>query len=345
MRYPITGVSIVLFFYPLDSVIGRDSISEEGLLASSDETSLLQAAATAKSGSARAAETSSTKCDTGFCFEPEVHHVFSAEQDFEPLGIRLSLGATAPERFEGPKVAASPVVLVVRMVLLLLTFAIAAHGSMRWFERDAELLSFARRSCSSASVSSPRHRKRAPAVAAPDSATGTATVAPQHSAFHAAALASDDVRCQSMLGIAGLLSGSGPRRALFAPDAWGTTPLHAAAASGSRAIAESLLEHGVPVDPIDAWDETPLHLAARGGHAEVCELLAERGASLRALNAEDWTPLVVAGHAGQEAVCRSLLALGAGAEGLALGELPRVLQELMAETTAEATPSAAGALG
>lgn len=284
---------------------------------------------------------SSAKCDTGFCFVEEAR-LFSAEQGFEPLGVRLALGVTTPERFEGTKVVSYPVVVAVRVVLVFLTFAIAAHGSMRWLRRDAELLSFARHSCSSASVSSPRHRNRAPAVSAQDAASEVASA--QLSELHAAALASDDVRCESLLCIAGLLSG-GPRRALFAPDAWGTTPLHAAAMSGSQAIAESLLERGVPVDPIDAWDETPLHLAARGGHVEVCSLLARRGASLRALNAEDWTPLVVAGHARQEAVCRKLLELGAGAEALPLGELPHMLHELMTEAIAEPTPIASGVLG
>lgn len=124
-------------------------------------------------------------------------------------------------------------------------------------------------------------------------------------------------------------------------DAWGCTPLHFAAAGGSAAIANCMVEKGAEIDPRDANEETPLHLAARAGHGPICEALLNAGADINAVNAQDMTPLVVSGHANQESVCRLLAERGAGCGGLADDQLPplvvsQLLQKVFARICAPA---------
>jgi hypothetical protein len=105
-------------------------------------------------------------------------------------------------------------------------------------------------------------------------------------------------------------------------DDWSCTPLHFAAAGGSTAISNELLNRGAEVDALDASEETPLHFAARAGHSSICESLLDAKAKIDAVNVQGLTPLIVAGHANQEVVCRLLADRGAGAGGLPDEQLP-----------------------
>lgn len=69
------------------------------------------------------------------------------------------------------------------------------------------------------------------------------------------------------------------------------TPLHVAAATGSRPIAALLIKHGAEVDARDYQNSTPLHHAASAGAQNVVELLLKHGADPSALNTYQDTPL------------------------------------------------------
>jgi ankyrin repeat protein len=58
-------------------------------------------------------------------------------------------------------------------------------------------------------------------------------------------------------------------------DAWG--PLHWAAASGHKDVAELLLANGADVNAKDSNGWTPLHFAAAYGYKDLAELLRRRG--------------------------------------------------------------------
>jgi ankyrin repeat protein len=89
------------------------------------------------------------------------------------------------------------------------------------------------------------------------------------------------------------------------------TALHAAADANRHDIARQLLEAGARLEGTDAWGRTPLIAAAWNGHEQMVRLLAEAGARLDA-RADVWhTALHVAGRAGHADAVRALLELGA----------------------------------
>ena len=92
------------------------------------------------------------------------------------------------------------------------------------------------------------------------------------------------------VAIAELLIGRGAD--VMARNAGGFTSLHAAAYSGSEAIARLLLEHGAVLeDKANISGATPLLLAAEENHVEVAELLIARGADLSIPDRDGFTPL------------------------------------------------------
>jgi len=66
-----------------------------------------------------------------------------------------------------------------------------------------------------------------------------------------------------------------PRHAV--ENAWGHTPLYAAARNGHAAIVKMLLEAGADATRPDAAGFGPLHVAAAAGHTPVVALLVEEG--------------------------------------------------------------------
>jgi len=287
----------------------------------SDETSLIQAAARAKSiaalGGADEARESSCSTFAGVCSESEMRFdISSSDHDREPLHALLELDSEVPSPVESQRLGLdAAVVWFLRRAIWLLSFVFAAKGAMLWGQQGPHVVA-----CSPTEATLAGNKSHDEA---------NAGAGPMQSALHKAALAGNDVACELML-----------RRSpdvLDTPDSWGATALHAAAIGGSQLVVELFLEHGAFIDPVDSCDETPLHLAARGGHVEICKLLVQHGASLRATNAEGLTPLVVAGFEEQEGACRALLALGAGIEDLPDEEVPDILREIMATFVKPAT--------
>lgn len=274
----------------------------------SDETSLLQAGTKSKSNGPVAEPRTSVCSEEDDGDGNALFSTVAEEVESDPT-CRMQIQRESLQAMD--KSEPAPIlVLSLRAVLLFLSCSFFINGACKWFPREVK-------PCPSGNNTNAK-----PAADAVVSAR-------QCSELQAAALVGDEVRCEALLKESPAV--------LTQTDSWGTTALHAAATSGTRAAATLFLEHGAPVDPTDAWDETPLHQAAREGHVEVCELLVKHGASLRAVNADDWTPLVVASQAGQEAVCTKLLALGAGVEGMSEDDLPDMLRELiMAEVMAKA---------
>ncbi|MCX6917161.1 MAG: ankyrin repeat domain-containing protein [Verrucomicrobia bacterium] len=95
----------------------------------------------------------------------------------------------------------------------------------------------------------------------------------------------------------------------------GQTPLHAAAALGSKAIAELLLKAGAAVNAKDQSGETPLYVAISQHQPEVATLLLANKADPNAKKANPnakisngWTPLHAAASDGQRELVELLLA-------------------------------------
>jgi ankyrin repeat protein len=64
---------------------------------------------------------------------------------------------------------------------------------------------------------------------------------------------------------------------VFNKDKGGFTPLHWAASSGHKDVAELLLAHGADVNAKNNNDWTPLYYAVSGGHKDVAQLLRQHG--------------------------------------------------------------------
>ena len=128
----------------------------------------------------------------------------------------------------------------------------------------------------------------------------------------------DAVNC--LLDEARRVGGGATPVELVRATARNTTALHAAAESGSVAVARTLLECGAEVEhrrPDD--DATPLFLAARAGRPGMISFLSSRGADIEALcktadrreGHDTVTPLVEAVMSDQAAAAARLIALGA----------------------------------
>ncbi|MEO6183037.1 MAG: ankyrin repeat domain-containing protein, partial [Verrucomicrobiota bacterium] len=86
------------------------------------------------------------------------------------------------------------------------------------------------------------------------------------------------------------------------------SPLHIAAQSGQREIAEMLLDAKANPNPTDPGGETPLHYAASFGSAEIVEVLIKHGAVVDSRNNKGWTPLTYAIGRSQISTTELLLA-------------------------------------
>ena len=86
--------------------------------------------------------------------------------------------------------------------------------------------------------------------------------------------------------------------------------LHIAAAVGSVAVVELLLERGADVEQRDGVRMTPLGVACRAGHMDVVDLLVRNGASVLAKDSRGRSTLFEASYGGHTEVVRFLLGLG-----------------------------------
>jgi hypothetical protein len=89
------------------------------------------------------------------------------------------------------------------------------------------------------------------------------------------------------------------------------TPLHVAALTGHKDIAELLLAKGADVNAKSNGGLTPLHQAAYHGHKDLAELLLSKGADVNAKANHDETPLFLAAGTGHKDVAELLLDKGA----------------------------------
>ncbi len=77
-------------------------------------------------------------------------------------------------------------------------------------------------------------------------------------------------------------------------DEGGNTPLHLAASTDMKGLAEVFLDHGANVDARNFSGATPLHLAAWFNSLETADLLLTRGAQVNSKDSANNTPLHVA---------------------------------------------------
>jgi len=277
--------------------------------------SLLQADVVVKAKAARVEDHKALR--VSFCSASEdvagdtAGHVVAYDLDkavHDSLDMELA-SLEVPAETQSKEDPGETAVCFMRALLSLMTCAVLLDGAWRWH-------------CQSRSADLSR-----------DVQTQPQRSPPLPDELSEAALAADLDRCKALLDAAEVSEAGDALEALVRADRWGSTAMHAAARSGSKAILELLLERRAQVDPVDSWDETPLHLAARQGHTDACALLVAKGASLRAINAQDCTPLVVAGQAGKDVVCNRLLDLGACTMSFPEDDLPPLITELLAKRT------------
>jgi ankyrin repeat protein len=94
---------------------------------------------------------------------------------------------------------------------------------------------------------------------------------------------------------------------VFSKDGFGWTPLHWAADTGHKDVAELLLANKADATAKNNLGDTPLHWAAWRGQKAVAELLLTNKADANAKNNFGDTPMHWAGWQGQKAVAELLL--------------------------------------
>ena len=112
----------------------------------------------------------------------------------------------------------------------------------------------------------------------------------------------DAARKGNLEGVEALLKGNPDL--VSSRDDSGSTPLHWAAQTDHKDVAQLLLASGADVNARDNSGETPLHRAVL--HKDMVELLLASKADIDAKECDGWTPLRVADLAGQEDVAELL---------------------------------------
>jgi cytohesin len=150
----------------------------------------------------------------------------------------------------------------------------------------------------------PPHPPSAPPPPHPQSARDKNAEKPvAHSEFMRAVVQGDLAKVQALLK-------DNPGLVLSA-DERDMTPLHWAAISGHKDVAELLLAHGADVSARSSFSDAPLDEAVRGGHKEVVELLLAHGADINAKDGFGDTPLHEAAEHDFKDMAELLLAHGA----------------------------------
>ncbi|UCC38611.1 MAG: ankyrin repeat domain-containing protein [Candidatus Aminicenantes bacterium] len=94
------------------------------------------------------------------------------------------------------------------------------------------------------------------------------------------------------------------------------TPLHFAATTGNKQIAEYLLSKGADINLKNSDGRTPLHFAASNRQKDVVELLITNGADLEAKDIYDNTPLNSATYGGDIEIIKLMIEKGANIKTL-----------------------------
>lgn len=101
--------------------------------------------------------------------------------------------------------------------------------------------------------------------------------------------------------------------AVSAKDKDGATPLHFAAADGSKVICEMLISAGADPNAKKRDGVTPLHVAAGLGRTDVVRLLLDKGADPKTKDGKGRTALGIAIERGQKAAAQVLVSAMEGA--------------------------------
>jgi len=91
-------------------------------------------------------------------------------------------------------------------------------------------------------------------------------------------------------------------------DFEGSTPIHAAAASGESEAVRFCVTHGADVNQTDGEGRTPLYVASEQGHVEACRALEELGADPTIKSLKGLSAVAVAGQAGQVGTIEAYIA-------------------------------------
>src|SRR6266403_2612882 len=127
--------------------------------------------------------------------------------------------------------------------------------------------------------------------------------------LHRVSQGSQLVLVESSLEIARLLVNCGAKPDVTDDDE-GDTPLHAAAHSGSRDIAELLVGSGASLDIRNKNQQTPLYMACRSGKLDVSRFLIDRGSDINSRDGEGFTPLHVSSRFGHIEAARQMIDCG-----------------------------------
>jgi len=115
----------------------------------------------------------------------------------------------------------------------------------------------------------------------------------------------DAVRDGDLAKVQALLKDN-PKLVFSKEEFTGATPLHCAAGTGHKDVAELLLAKGAEVNVADIDGRTPLHYAATMGHKNVVELLLAKGAYVNAKDKNGATPLSLATFLGYKDIAELL---------------------------------------
>jgi hypothetical protein len=102
--------------------------------------------------------------------------------------------------------------------------------------------------------------------------------------IHDAARAGDLAKVQALVK-------ANPSLVSSKDDQYGQTPLHIAAFSDHKDVAEFLLANKADVNAKAKNGSTPLHLAAAKGNQDIVELLVANKADVNAVDSEGWSPV------------------------------------------------------
>jgi len=119
----------------------------------------------------------------------------------------------------------------------------------------------------------------------------------------------DAARAGDLAKVKSLVKGN-PDLVSSKDEQYGQTPLHVAAFSGHKDVAEFLLANKADANAKAKNGATPLHLAAAKGNSDIVELLLASKAEINATDNDGWSPMHSAVFWHQQAIADLLAAKG-----------------------------------